>query len=396
MLSRSRPLIFGIVGCLIVGLFSVTNLSAQTYSGKSNSLELKVISPDLPEKTVKPVVHWVYPTGSTESITKEEVNLKLGITSVSPVVKVTLIVNNVLVQVFEKFDQADPGYLFDAWIEQPVELMPGSNDIQLIVQNQQGALKHQRKINVEMSEEQRQDHALIFAVDEYDSWDNLQGPVRDAEKIARVLEDKGYNLEIVRNVTTFDLLAKLEEYVVKEFQPHDQLFIYFAGHGSFDDLTGDGYFVCKNSINIESAKSTYIAYDVIKSIVNNIPAQHIFMLLDAVKGMGEPLSTVLADRLALIDSATVAGEADSSSDGKTRIGILSGSTDYQQGPSYNAGSDLSRAFITYLRKSEQNEAPSWGDLLLEFKDIEPVPLYVEFGDHSPGNRFTFKRSGSEN
>lgn len=390
---------FSCLAGLIVFTFGTIELTAQTYSGKSNKLEIKIQDPELAEKTVKPTVRWIYPDEVMESVSKEEVNLKLGISSISPVVKVTLIVNNEVVEVFENFTQADPGYLFDAWLEKTVQLRTGANDIQLIVQNQQGALKHQRKIEVEMSPEFRSDHALIFAVDDYDSWGNLQGPVRDAEKMARVLEDKGYNIEIIRNFTTFELLEKLEEYVVKEFQPHDQLFIYFAGHGSTDAATGEGYFVCKNSVNLSSSSSTYIAYSVIKSIINNIPAQHIFVLMDAVKGKGEPLSTVLSTIEAqALDSTDTGSSSDTilSSEGKTRIGILSGSTEYHQGPANTAGSDLSEAFITYLRKTELSEQPSWEDLLREFQDIDPVPVYVEFGDHSPGNGYTFKRSTSEN
>lgn len=395
---KTNLVLFAGLASLMLCTFGFTDVTAQTYSGKSSPIEVKIQDPELAEKTVKPTIRWVYPAESMESVGKEEINLKLGISSISPVVKVTLIVNNEVVEVFENFTQADSGYLFDAWLEKSVHLRTGANDIQLIVQNQQGALKHQRKIEVEMSPEFRNDHALIFAIDDYDSWSSLQGPVRDAEKIARVLEDKDYNIEIVRNFTTFDLLAKLEEYVVKEFQTNDQLFIYFAGHGSMDEATGEGYFVCKNSVNMQNANSTYISYSVIKSIINNIPAQHIFVLMDAVRGQGEPLSSVLAATEGQTSDSTAIDSSNLGlpSDGKTRIGILSGTTKYQQGSAYNAGSDLSRAFITYLRKSELAEQPSWGDLIREFQDIDPTPIYVEFGDHSPGSGFTFKKSTSEN
>ena len=366
----------------------VVGIYGQVYSGKSNSLEVSIVDEEVANKTAKPLIRWIYPAESLESINKGEVNLKLGVSSMTPVVKVTLMINNEVVEIFQNFSQTDPGYLFDAWLEKEVHLMPGSNDIMLIVQNEQGALKHQRKIEVNTLPSMRQDHALVFAVDEYDSWENLTGPVRDAEKIARVLEDKGYELEIVRNVTTFDLLAKLEEYVVKEFEPQDQLFIYFAGHGSIDDATGEGYFVCKNSVNLKGANSTYIAYSVIKDIVNNIPAQHIFLLMDAVQGKGDQLTTVFEEiEQQQSDSATIQVP-----EGKTRIGILSGTSKYRQGPAYNDGSYLSKAFITYLRKSEMTEHPTWGDLLNEFKDIDPTPVYIEFGDHSPGNGFIFKQA----
>jgi hypothetical protein len=365
---------------------------SQTFSGKSNALEIQINDPELSNKTAKPTIRWIYPAESVQTVNKEVVNLKLGISSKSPVVKVTLVVNNEVVEVFENFSNADTGYLFDAWLEKAVQLQTGSNDLQLIVQNEQGALKHQRKIEVEMSSSFRRDHALIFGIDEYDSWEDLQGPVRDADRIARVLEQKGFNIEIVRNSSTFDLLSKLEEYVAKEFQPNDQLFIYFAGQGHFNPASGEGFIVCKNSVNVPDANTTYISYTAIKSIVNNIPAQHIFMLMDAVKGRGEPLSEILVKlQEQPEDSNSIA-----MSQGRTRLAILSGSSQYEQGLKHNAGSPLSRAFITYLRKSEQSDQPSREDLLWEFEDVDPVPLYVEFGDHSSGEGFNFKRARSDN
>lgn len=364
---------------------------SQTFSGKSNHIEIQIMDPELADKSVKPTVRWIYPLESVQTVNNDVVNLKLGISSKSPVVKVTLVVNNSVEEVFENFSQQlDSGYLFDAWIERPVQLQNGSNDIQLIVQNDQGALKHQRKIEVEISPSYRSDHALIFGIDEYDTWDDLQGPVRDAERIAGVLEEKGFNIEILRNSTTFSLLEKLEEYVVKEFQPHDQLFIYFAGHGHFDPASGEGYLVCRNSVNLPNANTTYLSYSAIQSIVNNIPAQHIFLLMDAVQGKGEPLSQVLINLQEQPNdsNSTVVQE------GKTRLGILSGSEKYPRGYKYSAGSPLSRAFITYLRKSEQTEQPTWGDLLLEFQGVDPDPVYVEFGDHSSGSSFTFRQPRS--
>jgi hypothetical protein len=376
--------------------FSTTNILAQTITGQSNSLEIQITDPELAIKTVKPQIRWIVPSEVTQEVDKETLNLKLGIISKTEVVKVTLVVNNEVVEIFENFTNVDPGYKFDAWLEKTVQLQAGSNDLQLIVQNEQGALKHQRKIEVNLSPSLRTDHALVFGIDEYDNWENLQGPIRDAERIARVLEEKEFSIEIIRNSTTFGLLDKLEQYVVKQFKPHDQLFIYFAGHGYVDEASGEGYVVCKNSVNLLDANTTYISYSAIKSIINTIPAQHIFILMDAVKGRGEGLSEVLAryqeqpgDTVRDINSTVPPNS-------KTRLGILSGGNTYPQGMSYNAGSPLSKALVSYLRKSEQAEQPTWGDLLQEFDGIDPEPVYVEFGDHQSGSDFMFRKPRSGN
>jgi hypothetical protein len=99
--------------------------------------------------------------------------------------------------------------------------------------------------------------------------------------------------------------------------------------------------------------------------------------MDAVKSNGEPVSSVI-ERIKV-------QESDSSwsfTERKTRIGIFSGTLKYRQGPAYNSGSYLSRAFISYLRKREQTDPSKWGDLIEEFVKIDPTPFYSEFGDHS--------------
>lgn len=377
VLLKNKLAVSQCLSCLICALCISSQGFSQTYSGKSNSLEVQISDPELLEKSAKPIIRWIYPMESVESLTKETANLKLGISSKSPVVKVTMIINNEVIEIFENFKIEESGYLFDAWLEKSVHLNIGSNDIQLIVQNEQGALKHQRKIDVKITPSTRRNHALIFGIDDYDYFEDLEGPVRDSDKIARVLEERGFTLEIVRNSTTFSLLGKLEEYVAKEFQAHDQLFIYFAGHGYFDSASSEGYFVCKNSVNQSNTNTTYISYDAIKSIINNIPVQHIFMLMDAAKGRGEPLSLVLEQ----LHEQPETIKPTLSSEARTRIGILSGSSGYEEGVSNNAGSPLSRAFIAHIRTAEQTETPSWRDLILEFEGIDPDPLYIEFGDH---------------
>ena len=358
--------------------WGTAKVMGQIYSGKSNTLEVSTLDEEVTNKTAKPVVKWIYPEEAIESVNEDKLNLKFGISSNTPVIKVTLMINNEVLEVFENFSQVDPGYLFDAWVEKSVQLQMGENDISLIIQNDLGALKHQRKIELTTLPSLGQTYALIFAIDEYESWEDLEGPLRDAERIAQVMETKGYNIEIIRNFTTFDLLTKLEEYVVKEFKQHDQLFIYFAGHGSVDEVSGEGFYVCKNSAVLQNSNSTYIAYSVIESIVNNIPAQHIFLLMDVVKGKGEPITSIFEQLQARESDSTTS----SITERMTRIGVFSGTSKYRQGPAYNNGSYLSRAFISYLRKSEQNSRAVPADLLREFLEMEPTPLYMEFGDHS--------------
>jgi Caspase domain len=74
---------------------------------------------------------------------------------------------------------------------------------------------------------ERHDYALLFASNEYDSWQPLINPIPDAEAIAQELKDNyGFQTELVRNATRERVLMKLREYSKKSFKPSDQLFIF--------------------------------------------------------------------------------------------------------------------------------------------------------------------------
>ena len=362
--------------------------SAQVYSGKSKPLKIQIKNPEASQKMVKPTIKWVYPNDNQQILETEAVNIKLGINSESPLVKVTLVLNDEVIHTYEDFSSlSESGYLFDAWIERSLIMARGVNTVSLIVQNEMGALQHKRKIEVDVKSESRNDYALLIGIDEYNSWDDIKGPIRDAERLARQLEKRGFQIDVLRDATTFNILDKLEEYARMEFGPHDQLLVYVAGYGFYQRDSTKGYLVCKNSIKEERANVTYLSYGVIKSILNNIPVPHIFLLMDVVKGQGESLP--LARNHPLIANSTAVHDPETY--GVTRIGILSGMEDYRWNNVYANGSPLSSAFISYLNRYNENKF-GWLELFEEFERIHPKPYYIEFGDHEPGKGFTFQPS----
>src|SRR5210317_1443913 len=74
------------------------------------------------------------------------------------------------------------------------------------------------------------DYALFFAVQNYDSWNDLRNPIRDAEAIAEELKERyGFRTEIVREPSRKKIYSKLREYHQKSYAEDAQLFIFFAG-----------------------------------------------------------------------------------------------------------------------------------------------------------------------
>jgi len=89
-------------------------------------------------------------------------------------------------------------------------------------------------------------YALIIGINEYKEWPRLQTAVNDAIGVKEILIDR-YNLNEENVILRLDdsahrleLLRDLRN-LASNLQEHDNLLIYYGGHGQIDDLTGDGY-----------------------------------------------------------------------------------------------------------------------------------------------------------
>jgi len=132
-------------------------------------------------------------------------------------------------------------------------------------------------------------YALIIGTDTYsgNGWNNLSNPVKDARAVADELKNNyGFEVQLLENKPLDSIYAAILNYY-RIARPSDQLVIYFAGHGDVDEeLLSDGFIVCSNSKPVEAdpMRNTYISYDKLKRLLNNIPARQILVLLDVCHG----------------------------------------------------------------------------------------------------------------
>jgi len=184
------------------------------------------------------------------------------------------------------------GHVKEYTLVQPINLMGGLNVIEIVVENVNGGrISSSRSVLVgsDISSNSvaidRKDYALLFATDQYDNWPDLVNPVDDAHSVAKLLKEKyGFETEIVENPNLDDVFNKLAEYGHRKFKPQDQLLIFFAGHGYFDENFGEGFVVAKNSLQNDNAKTTYISHNRLRGVVSNIPSEHIFLAMDVCFG----------------------------------------------------------------------------------------------------------------
>ena len=86
-------------------------------------------------------------------------------------------------------------------------------------------------------------YALVIGNDAYNNgWPPLANAVKDAELIAEVLEEQGFEVELHRNLVSEKLKSVFERFLIlKGDDPDARLFIWYAGHGHTE--AGEGYLI---------------------------------------------------------------------------------------------------------------------------------------------------------
>lgn len=135
---------------------------------------------------------------------------------------------------------------------------------------------------------QGKDYALLFATDDYESsgWDNLSNPIYDAETIRTELKERyGFHVELIKNPIKKEITGKLYEYTEKTYNDDDQLMVFFAGHGHYDEKTKEGYLVAKDTKTYEDDKQTgldsFLPHERVCNLIDSIPCEHILLVMDS-------------------------------------------------------------------------------------------------------------------
>ncbi|ADR21099.1 hypothetical protein MATR_12710 [Marivirga tractuosa] len=265
---------------------------AQAVSSKTAAIKIDE-SAKTGDKMVMPSISWINPnleyTNSTENkvVFKAKIKASDGLQSVS-------------MEAFKKKDHTKLGskqFTIAAGQKEMTleeELFLPDGDIIFEVRASSisgGSILSQRSVLVGMNAIKdavaidRKDYALVFATNKYDNWSDLVNPVNDGKTIAEQLKKLyGFEVEVVENPTQNEVFEKILEYNRKNYKPQDQLMIFFAGHGHFDEDFGEGYVVAKNSLASDKSKTSYISHARLRSVINNIPCEHIFLAMDVCFG----------------------------------------------------------------------------------------------------------------
>jgi len=122
-------------------------------------------------------------------------------------------------------------------------------------------------------------YALVIGNNNYGKLPKLTTPIADAEAIAGVLKDKyGFEVTLLKDANRYDILEALNQ-MREKLTEHDNLLIYYAGHGELDKVNQRGNWL---PIDAEpNSSANWIPTYQVTDILNQMSARHVLIVADS-------------------------------------------------------------------------------------------------------------------
>jgi uncharacterized caspase-like protein len=242
------------------------------------------------------------------------------------------------------------------------------------------------------SEENQQptNYAVLIATDHYTSWPKLSNPIFDADTIEHKLQDNyGFKVEHLYDPTRDQLRKKLDDLHTRPFNDGDQLVIFIAGHGDYDETNDIGYLVFPETPMDDHEHDREMNLQELRQRVDTIKAKHILLVMDSCfAGSLDPALGGAAR--GLYDPISLKELRRRSADKTTRYFLTSGGKEYVPDGTPGNHSPFASLFITALDKADI----SGGYLNLSqlphyFERLATVPRAGNLGHNQDGADFFF-------
>ncbi len=376
-------------------------LMAQNLTTRSSEFELDMVK----QKNINadiPVISWQSPIPDITYTEDGRVSVKFTIDSGTPLTNVTIAIREGDTKTSRGSQVLKPAgvELNHFVVDKRLTLLDGENTIVIIAENA-GGIKTTSSKKVAVGADaianatslDRTDYALIFATDNYEYWSDLVNPVFDSRTIGEELKSNyGFKVDIVENPSQAEILRKIREYAEKKYKPLDQLFIFFAGHGNYDQTFGEGFVVTTESLINDEGKTSYLSHNRLRSIINNIPCEHIFLTMDVC--FGGTFDEVLASSRGSMDeiykeqgkNEFVTRKLIS----KTRKYLTSGGKTYVSDGIKGQHSPFAKNFLEALySKGGSDGILTLTELFTYVEKLKIQPKFGPFGDNALESDFLF-------
>ncbi len=384
----------------------VTHSQAQSFSSKSNAMALDYSDPNKNFTTTLPKITWQSPVNETVFLKEGNIAIELEVESKTPLKSILLMITE---KTSREVKGSTPVAMTDEKklsmkISKNITIPEGVHELEIVVENRDGVKSiSRREIHVgatalaDASKLNRKDYALIFATDKYDNWKALANPIFDARTIANDLQKTyGFNVEVVENPNQSQVLDKLREFAEKKYGELDQLFVFFAGHGFYDETFKEGFVVTRESLPEDPGRNSYLRHSVLRSTINNNPCQHIFLVMDVC--FGGTFDENVAARAALDETYNAPSQSEiimRKLQAKTRKYLTSGGKEYVSDGIAGRHSPFAKQFIDALETGMGGDGIlTINELLTYVETLKIAPQFGKFGSDQLNSDFVFVVKGN--
>jgi hypothetical protein len=222
---------------------------------------------------------WIAPTLSSVRTSKSTYHIELSVNSGEAIRFVNIFNNGQFVT-----NKIPPvSTIRQMVIEEDMELELGRNELKIEAVTVSGG-KIESSVEVVYDISSAKYFALIIAVEDYDDPEitDLSQPVDDATRFTSLLT-KEYNFErenitFLRNPTKADIIGTLHQ-MRNVITPEDNLLIYYAGHGWWDEEMSTGYWLPKDAQ--KSNPVDWLPNTDLTNYLNVLKSKHTLLIADA-------------------------------------------------------------------------------------------------------------------
>lgn len=131
-------------------------------------------------------------------------------------------------------------------------------------------------------------HAILIATNEYESLSDLYNPVADARALADLLQkDYGFHTILITDGSEAEVSSQLM--TIKDtlqFGPYDQLLVFIAGHGMYNEDFKAGFVAFSDSRPTEDDRfmKSYLQFHQLVQFIENFNCNHTMLILDVCYG----------------------------------------------------------------------------------------------------------------
>lgn len=378
----------------LVVLFAGFQANGQVVADRTNQIQLDLSKPVVSTKL--PQIAWELPRLEYTNSKENRIDVKATVNSVVPLKRVSIAILKSLEEEPTAIMNIDIENDLSAFVDKNIFLPNGQNYVQVIAENIDGGIVvDYRSIIIGMDALKdaitidRQDYALLFATDQYDNWGDLVNPIYDSKAIAKELEERyGFEVKIVENGDQDLVFNTLREYAKRSYKPQDQLFIFFAGHGQYDETFGEGFVVARDSRANDPGKNSYISHNRLRSNINNINCEHIMLVMDVC--FGGTFDPVLASSRNLYEEIDNVEFIVKKLSTKTRKFLTSGSKEYVSDGIPGKHSPFTVRFLEALKSNGgEDRLLTFSEVNIYMQKLQTTARFGPFGSDEQGSEFLF-------